>query len=864
MLQFTMLQFTMFQFTPLQFNTPQLWPSRFCLQTFIRYKPAGMSWLFAAAWCLLSLAQPVPALAAIQDVTPSRYTLAGLEQPAEILIDSYGVPHIYANTHYDAFFVQGFNAARDRLWQIDLWRRRGLGELASILGPHFVNQDKAARLFLYRGPMRTEWLAYGSDAKQIAEAFTRGINAYVLLTRQDAALLPLEFTLLDYAPALWSPEDVVRIRSHGLWRNVSSEVQRARVACRFGLAVDAQRKLLEPPWETSIPEGLDPCDIPADVLQLYSLAQAPVDFSQASQFASATAAAAAAPAAAAPAAAAAGAQPGLQQDYANSLRLLQDLQLDAGSNNWAVAPARTNTGRPILANDPHRGHGVPSLRYIAHLVAPGLDVIGAGEPALPGISIGHNERIAFGLTIFGIDQEDLMVYQTRRDSYYYQGAWVPFEHIKTTIDVRGAAPVQTELLFTRHGPVIHQNAAKRRAFAVQAAWLEAGMAPYFGSIEYMRAHNWREFLGALNRWGAPAENQVYADIDGNIGYKPAGLTPIRKHYDGLLPVPGDGRYEWQGYYDMDQLPVAFNPPRGWVATANAMSLPADYPYKTIGIGFEWAAPWRIERIEAMLAAQPRHSVEDSVALQRDEFSGPAAQLLAALDLAALPAPANSLFQGWDYQLHRSSAAAALFEVWLSRHLLPQVMGNATGVADLALLGNMDNVMTIKNFLAYPPAKRQEVAADTLLLAIAETRGLLGANAEDWQWGAIHQMRFQHPLYNLVDAATRDILRMPAVARGGSGDSPNSTRYRPDFSVVSGASWRMVLDVGQWDRAFMTNAPGQSGNPNSPHYADLLQNWASDGSLPLLYTRQAVEQDTQQHLVLLPLVPDVASPAVQAR
>jgi penicillin G amidase len=192
-----------------------------------------------------------------------------------------------------------------------------------------------------------------------------------------------------------------------------------------------------------------------------------------------------------------------------------------------------------------------------------------------------------------------------------------------------------------------------------------------------------------------------------------------------------------------------------------------------------------------------------------------------------------------------------------------VMRNATGVADLALLGNMDNVMTIKNFLAYPPAKRQQVAADTLLPAIAETRGLLGANVEDWQWGAIHQMRFQHPLYNLVDAATRDILRMPAVARGGSGDSPNSTRYRPDFSVVSGASWRMVLDVGQWDRAFMTNAPGQSGNPNSPHYADLLQNWASDGSLPLLYTRQAVEQDTQQHLVLLPLVPDVASPAVHA-
>ncbi len=201
----------------------------------------------------------------------------------------------------------------------------------------------------------------------------------------------------------------------------------------------------------------------------------------------------------------------------------------AGSNNWAVSPARTATGRPILANDPHRGHGVPSLRYIAHLAAPGLNVIGAGEPALPGISIGHNKRVAFGLTIFALDQEDLYVYEMHPEdpgSYRYRGDWLPFETVGETIEIRDAPDLEATIKFTRHGPVVFEDPEEHRAFAVRAGWLEPGMAPYFGSVEYMRAQNWREFVAALNRWGAPAENQVYADIDGNIGYKPAGLVRV--------------------------------------------------------------------------------------------------------------------------------------------------------------------------------------------------------------------------------------------------------------------------------------------------------------------------------------------------
>ena len=480
-----------------------------------------------------------------QLVDPSRsYTVPGLEAPAEIIVDAWGVPHIYAGTHYDAFFVQGFNAARDRLWQIDLWRRRGLGLLSEVLGEAYVAQDRAARLFLYRGDMYPEWLAYGSDAKRIAEAFTAGINAFVGLLDSHPALMPPEFELLGYRPSRWQASDVVRIRSNGLWRNVTSEVKRARIACRHGLDAASLWKVLEPTWNPRIPDGLDPCSIPEGVIDTYLLAKAPVSF-DAAALARGTADEAARIA-------------GVRAD---------DLARELGSNNWAVAPSRTATGRPILADDPHRGHAVPSLRYLAHLVAPGLDVIGAGEPALPGISIGHNQRIAFGLTIFPIDQEDLYVYERAGQGYRYRGRVEPYTTVTETVPVRGGVARQVSLDFTRHGPVVYET--ENRVFAVRAAWLQPGMSPYFGSVEYMRAQNWREFLGALNRWGAPAENQVYADVDGNIGYKPAGLFPRRRNWDGLLPVPGDGRYEWDGHFDMDALPVEFNPARGFTGTANS-------------------------------------------------------------------------------------------------------------------------------------------------------------------------------------------------------------------------------------------------------------------------------------------------------
>ena len=463
------------------------------------------------------------------------YQVDGLSAEAEIIVDQYGVPHIYANDHYDVFFVQGFNAARDRLWQIDLWKRRGLGQLAEILGASYVDQDKAARMFVYRGDMYAEWLAYGNDAKRIAESFTAGINAFIKVAKANADLMPVEFGLLGYQPSQWHADDVVRIRSNGLWRNVVTEVWRAQLACADQAELAARWLKLEPTWQTQTPAGLDPCVIPDNVLDNYLLATASVNFDDLSP----------------------------PQRMAKALtKAKRDAhKLDVGSNNWVVTGSRTTTGRPILADDPHRSHAVPSLRYVAHLNGPGINVIGAGEPALPGISIGHNDKIAFGLTIFPIDQEDLYVYEKKRGGYLYQGDVEPFTQRGETVAVKNGKAQSVTLKFTRHGPVIAET--KKHAFSVRAAWLQPGMAPYFGSIEYMRAENFREFVGALNRWGAPSENQVYADIDGNIGYKPAGRFPKRDNWDGLMPVPGDGSYEWDGYFDMDVLPEEYNPERGF-------------------------------------------------------------------------------------------------------------------------------------------------------------------------------------------------------------------------------------------------------------------------------------------------------------
>jgi penicillin amidase len=771
--------------------------------------------------------------------------VAGLAAPVDILIDPWGVPHIYASSTADAFWAQGFQVARDRLWQIDTWRRRGLGLLSEVWGRAYVEQDRAARLFLYRGDMHAEWLAYSSDTKRIVTAFTAGINAYVAMTREDPGLLPLEFRELGYAPACWAPSDVARIRSHGLSYNLAHEVARALILRDFGAGVEELRRRREPWRELTVPDGLDLSVIPADVLRDYVLATMPAQFP-----------APAAAAAAAPAALAADAE---------------------GSNNWVLAPDRTATGRPLLANDPHRTVTLPSLRYLAHLSAPGFDVAGAGEPALPGVSVGHNGHIAFGLTVFAVDQEDLYVYRTRPGrplEYRYRDRWEPMQVLREQIPVRDGPPADVELAFTRHGPVIRAVPEKNAAFAVRAAWLEPGTAPYLGSVEYMRARNLEQFTAALNRWGTPGENQVYADTDGNIAWQAAGLTPIRPNWDGTLPVPGDGRYEWAGFYDSDELPSEVNPARGWIVTANEMNLPADFPPERT-VTRDWSPPYRRDRIAEVLGAGGPFTAADLVALQEDFVSIPARRIAARLAGMRLADPAAAraarLLDGWDGTLAADSAAAAVFQVWYRRHLRPGLLRRALAqllpagqvpaalaallpAADLTGDPRVDLDLVEKpgaRLGADPERALTEVFSSTLRDAMADLAGLLGPDEGTWAWGRLHQARLAHPAAAALGDAARRQAAIDPLPRGGSSDTPGATTYTPDFSQNAGASFRVVVDVGAWDGTLVMNSPGQSGDPASPHYADLFAPWAAGGAFPLLYSRDRIEAVAEQRLRLVP-------------
>jgi len=761
------------------------------------------------------------------------HAVPGLEAPAEIVVDTFGIPHVRANTRRDIFFVQGFNAARDRLWQLDIWRKRGLGRLAADFGPGFLAQDRAARLFLYRGDMDAEWASYGTpEARAMTEAFAAGINAYIELSDRDHSLRPPEFAAMGTRPEEWAAEAVVRIRSHGLTRNAGMEATRAQILCKGGPGADRLFKKLEPDWNSKVPEGLDPCAIPANVLDDYNLATRGVKFDAARRRLAAEAS-----------------PPDSQ-----------------GSNNWTIAPSRTTTGRPILANDPHRDHGLPSLRYVVHLEAPGLSVIGAGEPALPGVSIGHNGTIAFGLTIFYADQEDLYVYETSpRDPglYRYGDGWARMETVRERIEVRGQAPREVELRFTRHGPVIHADPADRRAFALRSVWAEPGASAYFGSLGYMNARSWPEFKGALANWGTPSENQVYADVTGRIGWVAAGRVPARPNWDGLLPTPGDGRYEWRGFLSQDELPSRVDPPEGFIGTANAMNLPADYPVAERKVGFEWSNPSRQRRIDEVLGGKARISLEDAMSLQTDPTDITSRRLLKLLaPLRAsdpLTAKALDLLRGWDGAARVDSAAAAVFLTWTGKHLGPAVVGAAAPEGARALIGGGDLAAVMDLLEAPDPAFGPDPAGtrDALLVrsfeaAVAEVASRLGPDPSTWAWGRLHQAQFNHVLAPLAAEGEAAGLSVGPAPMAGTSLSPLAATWRADdFRVTSGASFRMVLDVGDWDSSRFINTPGQSGDIDSPHARDLFETWAKGGYLPLVYSRGAVEAATERVLRLSP-------------
>jgi penicillin amidase len=773
----------------------------------------------------------------LADTTIDRERVAapGLNAPVEIIVDQWGIPHIYAASAHDAFYAQGWNAARDRLWQLDLWRKRGLGLLSENFGPDYVAQDRATRLFLYRGDMDAEWAAYGPDAKAWAQAFVTGINAYVAQVQSGAAPLPVEFELTSSRPALWQVDDLVRVRSHGISNNAESEALRARVVAAGGLEADRIRRKLDPPHELRIPDGLNPADIPADIFATYVLGTKEVSFTPAAP-------------------------------PAPSLADLAENAASQGSNNWAIAPSRTATGRAILASDPHRVLGAPSIRYLVHLDAPGLHVMGAGELHLPGITIGHNERIAFGITTFMADQADLYVYEFNPENprqYRYAGGWEDFRLVTETIAVKGEAARQAELAFTRHGPVLKTDPETGRAFALRSVWFEPGTSSYFAAARYQAAGDWATFKEALTHWGAAAMNFVYADVDGNVAWIPTGLMPRRPNWDGLMPVPGDDRYEWQGFWRQDELPAMVNPARGWVGSANEMNLPPDYPAEQRNLGFEWADPCRMERIDAVLSDNDSITVDECLALQTDVFCGSAMRAIALLrGLASDDADVDQalrLLQAWDGQETVDSPAATIAEVWLNKHLAPHTAAKIT-TPEAAQLIAFGSPYAVTTYLQSPgpalgddpAAAREAVLRSSLRAALDELAARLGPDMAAWRWGDLHHARFVPPAALLADDDLRERMSHGPAPIPGSAFTVRAATYRmEDFGAINGASFRMVVDVGAWDNSRVINAPGQSGDPGSPHYNDLFPRWAEGQYVPMLWTRAAVEAAAGRVIQLTP-------------
>lgn len=784
-----------------------------------------------------------PASPLERDLTLS---LAGLAEAARIRVDRWGIPHIEAESLADLWFMQGFNAARDRLFQIDLWRKRGLGLLAADLGPGYLEQDRAARMFLYRGDMAAEWAAYAPDAEMICQRYAEGINAYIALAEADPALLPAEFAVLSTRPARWSGEDVVRIRSHGLNRNALWEVQRLHVLARAGAKADLLRRYLYPPVETAIPDGITPEDCPLEALALFSLAQARVSFTPERLAATL-------------------AEASRWRKVNDAGDVLFDTE-HAGSNNWVVSGQRTATGAPILASDPHRAHSLPSLRYIQHLKAPGFDAIGGGEPCVPGISIGHNGTAAFGLTIFNVDQEDVYVLETDPEApqrYRFEGGWREMTRIEEVIPVKGSPDQPFTMLFSHHGPIIWRNDAGTRAVTVRSVWFEPGSAAYLQSLTMLRTTTPEAFRASAERWGAPSVNLVFASTAGEIAWSPGGFMPWRQNWKGLLPVPGDGSHEWAGFIDPASLPFRRNPEAGFVATANEFNLPEDWPHETLPVGFEWTEGSRATCIHEVLEGQPSHGVADSAALQTDAFSVPARRLCALL--AAMPLPPATLSKplaflaDWDFVLSATSGPAALFELWYTKHIRPALFARLVPESARALLlpGDVEGICQAleapdERWGATPATSRDALLAETLAAAWNDAIARLGASPESWQWGKLHHGYFEHPLTPLMQRDPARSLDVGPLPKGGSASSPMHAGYRPgDFRVMQGASFRMVVDLADLDRSITINAPGQSGDARSAHYADLAPLWAKGDYVPLLYTDAAIAGATHFTWRLVP-------------
>ncbi len=758
-------------------------------------------------------------------------TVAGVEQPVEIIRDRFGVPHIYAQSLADASFALGYAHAQDRLWQMEMSRRIGAGRLSELFGAQSLNIDKFLRtLGVYRAAAR-DAAALDGDTRAALAAYAAGVNAF--LDGRDGALPP-EFLILGVSPEPWTPADslvwakMMAFDTSTNWRN---ELLRARMATRL-----SPRQIAEafPPYPADAPVTL------AGLLPLYEAL--PLD------------------------------------------RLFAAVEMPSplrnGSNNWVVDGRRTASGRPLLANDPHLGLTAPSVWYFAHLEIAGQGVIGATLPGLPVVVIGRNDRIAWGFTTTGSDVQDLYIEKldpADPGRYLTPDGWAPFATRTELIGVKDGAPLELRVRSTRHGPVISDILTRGAGLLPEGqvlamAWtaLAAGDRTARAFFAFAEAQGWDEFVAAARDFHESQQNIVYADVDGIIGFVAPARVPLRKPENevrGLAPVPGwDARYDWDGWIPFAALPQAKNPAAGMVVTANNRIVGDDYPYHLTD---EWDAPYRARRIEGLLQAGSGHTVAGFKAMQNDVGSAMAEAFLPLL-LAAEPAGDTAravldLLRRWDGRMAGGRIEPTVFTAWM-RELTRLTFADEMGDLFADFWGHrsvfMANILADRDgqgrwcddIRTAPVESCADLLPRALDLALADLTARFGADRDDWRWSAVHRAKHAHRPFSDV-ALLRPLFE---ITRPFAGDNFTinraATRIGDDadpFSAIHGPTLRAVFDLARPDASVFIHPTGQSGNPLSPLYDSFADMWAAGDYIPMTMRRQDFEPQALGRLILKP-------------
>lgn len=759
-----------------------------------------------------------------------KLTFPTLLQPVEIIRDSWGVPHIYAQTETDLFFAQGFVHAQDRLFQMDLNRRVGTGRLSEIVGPKGVATDRFARIMGWARAAHNHVHGGDAEALAMANAYCAGVNAFISTNR-----VPLEFRLLFYKPEPWHLHHSAAwgiVLAWGLSANWQSELIRSLLLATLGEEKGAD---ILPP-STAVPVSVNPvtAQLAAGLLAAYEEAVATLPLGK--------------------------------------LPVGQNV----GSNNWVVAPERMGTKRPLLANDPHLPPIFPSIWYENHLVGGRYNVTGFSTPGVPGVLIGHNDHIAWGITNAFTDIQDVYIERFHPQDplrYEQNGRWHRAEQVNETIHIRGRQPLTVPVRYTHHGPIITALLHNEERDLALCWTCHQPNNHLSSALKLNRAADWASFNEALRDWAFPPQNMVYADVTGNIGYTVPGQIPLRQHGNGMTPAPGwDGRYDWQEQIPHENLPRTLNPPTGVIATANNRVVDASYPHWLTG---EWLSPYRAARILQRLQQDTPLSVSDHLAIQQDTVSLVAQRFLplvlphlAEQQLDGDLARGCQLLQAWSGDMTVDSVAPTLYFGWLV-HLTRVVMEQALGakLCDQLLSktavsqspGNPFHAIAYERLLEWlettPPDWVGSITQHifpSYVKTFAVLRQQFGASWKGWEWGKLHRLHVRHPL-TAVPLLGR-FWQPRSIPVPGSAETINQTAVPPQFPpepVEMIASCRMVLDVGAWDNSLVALPGGQSAYVNSEHYQDGLERWKNGRYRPMLFSRHCIEAAAKDRTWLHP-------------